>query len=306
MLSREYGPFIIFAVFIASGISFLPGKFPRDFVRSTVAIVGIFYFLIVLGIIMQGNGFSAGVGAYPSGENVPRTLEDGLAGLYFVVCSLTCLPIILKRNLRSFGLGLHFIYFPTVVCLATMFTSVSVWYRFGAFGGELSRGLIYAMLWFRMIDMQKAVALPSATVSSEEMRLFNEGTDGKREINEESRKTKPLFYEPDVAIRLAWWFGINGIPLAYCFIGGPMMFALYPSGLAMPFLSGTNMIHDSTGATAERVMWVCGGFYIVHFILTLVIPNKRVFWILVWVLFAALVLNLSGCAMMLSGLSQIH
>ncbi|MCE0498020.1 MAG: hypothetical protein LV481_08765 [Methylacidiphilales bacterium] len=151
-----YQAFLIFAVFVASGISFLPGKFLQIFVRITVAVVGIISFLFVSGGILWGIYFAAGFGARSFGQDGPRMLGAALVALYFAVCSLTCLPIIPNDYLRSLGLGLHFIYLPIAVYLTTLGAiDIPFSLRLGVYADRLSLGLIYAMLWFRMLEMQR-------------------------------------------------------------------------------------------------------------------------------------------------------
>lgn len=83
-------------------------------------------------------------------------LGAALVALYFAVCSLTCLPIIPHHYLRFLGLGLHFIYLPIVVGLIALSASaIPFSFRLGSYSNELSLGLIYVMLWFRMVDTQR-------------------------------------------------------------------------------------------------------------------------------------------------------
>ena len=86
-------------------------------------------------------------------------LGGALIALYFAVCSLTCLPIIPNHYLRNLGLGLHFVYFPIAAYLTTSSAmNLPFDLRLSSYGNTLSLGLIYAMLWFRMVDTQKPVA----------------------------------------------------------------------------------------------------------------------------------------------------
>jgi len=152
MQFSEYQAFLVLAIFIASGLSFLNGKAPQIAVRITVAVVGITAALLILGGILFGIGFSAGFGARSFGPDGLRMLGAALLVLYFAACSLTCLLSIPTRYLCYSGLVLHFIFLPIVVFLTTF--GVPTGFRFGAYANELSLGLIYAMLWFRTIDTQ--------------------------------------------------------------------------------------------------------------------------------------------------------
>ena len=154
-----YQALLIFAVFIASGISFLPGKFSQIFVRIVVAAVGIISCLLIVGGILWGIAFSAGFGARSFGQDGMRVLGGALIALYFAVCSLSCLPIVPYHFLRFWGLSLHFIYLPIALCLTTLNgMNLPFFFSLDRYAEALALGLIYAMLWFRMIDARKPIA----------------------------------------------------------------------------------------------------------------------------------------------------
>jgi hypothetical protein len=153
MQFRDYETLLILAVFIVSGISFLPGKVPRITVRLTVAVVGISGVLLIAGGMLFAFGFAAGFGARSLGQDGPRFLGGLLLVLYFAVCSLSCLPILSKRNLIMWGLGLHFVYLPVAVLLTALGTPAG--FFFYGYISSLSLGLCYAMLWFRMVGMEE-------------------------------------------------------------------------------------------------------------------------------------------------------
>ncbi len=81
-------------------------------------------------------------------------LGAALLVIYFIACALTSLPILSGRYFRRFGLGLNFVFMPIAVLLASMTRfDLPFELRLYGFAQELSWGLIYAMLWFRMADM---------------------------------------------------------------------------------------------------------------------------------------------------------
>jgi len=155
MQFRDYQAYLIFAVFIASGISFLDGALPRILVRITTGLVGAVIAIAITGGILFGIGFSAAFGARSFGPDGPRMLGAALLVLYFVICALTCLPVWSARKLRFIGLVMHFVNMPIAVFLTT-FSSIDLpWdMQLWSYGNSLSWGLIYAMLWFRMVEKQ--------------------------------------------------------------------------------------------------------------------------------------------------------
>jgi hypothetical protein len=156
MWEAEYRAILIFAIFIASGVSFLSGMFPRIFVRIIIAVVGIVGFLLISGGLIFGIGLAAGFGARSLGQDGLVVLGAVLVAVYFVVCTLTSLPILPNQYLRPIGLGLHFIYMPIAVFLTTLTeTSLPFEYSLSRYATSLTLGLIYAMLWFRMVEAQK-------------------------------------------------------------------------------------------------------------------------------------------------------
>ncbi len=152
---REYQAFLIIAVFIASGLSFLDGRFSQILVRLTVGVVGVVVAIAISGGILFGIGFSAAFGARSLGPDGLRILGAALLVLYFAACALTCLPLLPSQKVRTIGWGLHFVYMPIAAFLTTFSAIDLPWdLRLWSYSNSLSLGLIYAMLWFRIIDRQ--------------------------------------------------------------------------------------------------------------------------------------------------------
>ena len=111
-------------------------------------------------------------------------------------------------------------------------------------------------------------------------------------------------YRPNVGIRLLVWAGIylvGALPVALL-LGTPMGLVIFPWGLVlalsavMPKWWTDNL--DSMG------IGFAYGFYIVHLILSLVIPSARVFRILMIILIVAVVVNLATCVVMLDAVKS--
>jgi hypothetical protein len=102
---------------------------------------------------------------------------------------------------------------------------------------------------------------------------------------------KSLF-SPSLEVRLRWWFGIYFVaqlPLVLYVAFEP----LFPMGLLGLWLSPKDL-----NIYFQTILLYSYAFYIAHLILSLSLPSKRAFRILMVILIAAVLLNLAGCMTM--------
>jgi hypothetical protein len=94
-----------------------------------------------------------------------------------------------------------------------------------------------------------------------------------------------LTYAPSIGKRLAWWFGIYFV----------MGFWLFPIGLCS-YIDPLLPHPDGTEPSADLSVGIAYGFYLLHLIVSLAIPSKRIFCILMIILVVAVTMTLSSCA----------
>ena len=163
---RDYSSYLILAVFIASGVSFFDGLYARLFVRLMIVVIGLVAGIGTSLALFFGIAISAGFDVTSLGPDWPRMIGDFMLDLYLGACVLTCVPLLPAQQLRTLVLGLHFILLPIATFLTT-FSALSLpWeIRLAVFAHALSLGLIYAMLWFRMIERPIPLRSGSAPVN---------------------------------------------------------------------------------------------------------------------------------------------
>jgi hypothetical protein len=114
-------------------------------------------------------------------------------------------------------------------------------------------------------------------------------------LNPPQPTTKPP-YEPGFAFRLLLWFGIY-IGAQLPLIPYRQDWAWFPMGLLGPFVYLANKI---TGAEIALPMWTLRVLYIgyaLHLIASLVVRRRKIFQLLIWILFVLVIFNLGGCEM---------
>ncbi|MCE0499222.1 MAG: hypothetical protein LV481_14880 [Methylacidiphilales bacterium] len=101
-------------------------------------------------------------------------------------------------------------------------------------------------------------------------------------------------YVPSKEKRLLWWFGI------YFFLQVPLIrffpfFWLFPNGLVKFFFH-----IDPTVVGKPVLLLLAYSFYLAHLTLSLIIPSKRVFIILMVILIVLVSLNVTSCMNMVN------
>jgi hypothetical protein len=122
-------------------------------------------------------------------------------------------------------------------------------------------------------------------------------------MNNEPVNRLPTIYEPRLATRLAWWFGIYFA--AYLFLLWCWPGEIYdwtspfdvPEGLLWLFFGVTGQF-EQFGRKAESygdfVLFCSYGFYLLTLVLSLTLRNKRLFWFLMIVFFVVACLSTYG------------
>ena len=152
----DFPTYLIIAVFIASGVSFFEGLFAKFVVRLTTVVVGLVAGLAITLRILGAFAFSSDWGALAYGVDTLRLIGDATLLVYLGICVLTCVPLLPARQMLTLGLSLHFIVLPIAMFLTTFTALTLPWgIRLSAFTHNLTMALIYAMLWFRMLEKQR-------------------------------------------------------------------------------------------------------------------------------------------------------
>ncbi len=106
-------------------------------------------------------------------------------------------------------------------------------------------------------------------------------------------------YKPDFAVRVLCWVGIylcGALPTSLLLMN-PAGLIIFPWGLAA-LLNSLLPRSWNSGPEGPGFAWAYG-FYVCHFILSLIVPTRRAFRIMMIVLLIVVALNLATCADML-------
>jgi hypothetical protein len=111
----------------------------------------------------------------------------------------------------------------------------------------------------------------------------------------DEKEVPQSLYVPSFGKRLLWWFGIYftlQLPLIRYF----PFFWLFPNGLVKYFFHVDPTVVGEPALLGFPVLFFIGwGFYLTHLILSLFIPSKRAFIILMAILIVLVSLNVTSC-----------
>lgn len=107
-------------------------------------------------------------------------------------------------------------------------------------------------------------------------------------------------YSPGIGKRLLWWFGIYFIPQVLL-IGFIPFFYLFPTGLS--YLIDPKL--PKIGGQPTMLGYAPYAVYVAHFVLSMVIPSRRIFTVLMAVLIIIVCLNVYGCMQTVPDLKDI-
>ena len=113
-------------------------------------------------------------------------------------------------------------------------------------------------------------------------------------------------YRPNFGSRILLWAGIylGGAAPTVLLSGKLGALVVFPWGLAFALTSV--MLKSWTDGWGDTAVGFAYGFYLVHLVLSLIIPSARVFRILMIILIVVVVINLGGCVEWAHQASQHH